>query len=465
MTSHANKSRRLAGLAAATATAIILTGCSSGAENVDAADTLTIWTFKNEWVPGLEAAATAFNDATGKDVSVNVEYFGEDDGVYSSKVTAAARGNTLPDLVTAYGSQWDYVGAGIYQQLNGQTDDTLSNFPQPVVEGFITYNEDTKAACAANPDCTYSDVEVGDYYTLPQISGATGFFFANKELLSEAGLDPEKIPADWEELIDAIDTTKSALGDEGGVALPLKIPETGWLWLLRPLLFTQLGGAATKELFDDKTGDAWRDPKVVDALALYDELTPNWIPSVLTDAIQETDQAFASGKATWYYGGTFSLAGLVQKGMDPNNLAIFAMPTAQGGALEPLKLTPWASGSLGVSKDSKNPELALEFLEFYMSPEGAEAFASVVADSPAVTLPEGAQASSPALAAATEATFGEGEDSYSEVDVYGPTCDAASTLNNQAAVALTGLITGQTTPSDLSASLADLYAKAWQACA
>lgn len=454
---------RLGGAVATVALAAsALVACSGGAG--EASESLTIWTFKNEWVPGLEAAATAFNEETGRDVDITIEYFSEADGVYASRVSAAARSDSLPDLVTAYGSQWDYVGAGIYKQLNGVLDENLADFPEPIVNGFVKFNESNAAACAANPDCTYPDVEVGDYFTFPQISGATGFFFANKELLAEADLDPEQTPATWEELVDAVETTTSTLGESGGVALPLKIPETGWLWLLRPMLFTQLGGDGVADLFADKSGQSWTDPAVVKTLELYDELSPYWIPSVLNDAIEEADQAFVSGRAAWYYGGTFSLAGLVQKGMDPANLAIFSMPVAEGGELSELHLTPWASGPIGVSKDAKNEELALEFLSFYASPAGGEAFASKVADSPAVILPDDAAPTSPALAAATEAVFGSGSDSYDEFTVYGPTCDAAGTLNNQAAVALTGLITKQQTPQSLAATLADLYGKAWASC-
>lgn len=441
---------------------LILAGCAAPSGDT-ASDSLTVWTFKKEWVPGIEAAAEAYAEKTGGTVTIDVEYFDEANGVYSSKVTAAARGDELPDLLTAYGSQWDYVGGKLFQQLNGKMDDTLANFPPALVDSFVKFTEANAETCSANPDCTYGDVKVGDYYTLPQISGATGYFYANRDQLEAAGIDPDAISADWATLVENISKTHEELGDAGGVALPLKIPETGWLWLLRPTLFTQLGASATADLFADKTGQSWLDPAVVKSLELYDELSPYLIPSVLQDGIEEADQAFVSGQATWYYGGTFSLAGLVQKGMDPSKLVVFPMPVAEGGELSALTLRPWASGSIGVSKDAQNTELALDFLKFYMSEPGAQAFASKVADTPAVVLPAADSADNP-LVPATEASFGDGEDAYDEFVSYGPTCDAAKTLNNQAAVALTGFVTGEQTPDSLASTLADLYQKAWTAC-
>jgi multiple sugar transport system substrate-binding protein len=462
---HLGKKPALRFVAAIASLAVIgaaVAGCTSSSNAKS--DTLTIWTFKKEWIPGIEAAAAAYKKKTGTDVTVKVDYFDEANGVYSSKVSAAARSKTLPDLLTAYGSQWDYVGGNLYKKLNGKLDDTLKNIPSSLVDSFVKFNSADQATCKANPDCTYGSVKVGDYYTLPQISGATGYFYANKTLLQSAGVNLDKAPSSWGDLVADIQKSHAALGDKGGVALPLKIPETGWLWLLRPMLFTQLGKEATDALFADKSGKAWQDPKVIKALSLYDQLSPYWIPSVLQDGIEETDQAFVSGNAAWYYGGTFSLAGLAQKGMDTSKLAIFPMPVAAGGALSQLKLTPWASGPLGVSKDAKNEQGAIDFLKFYMSPDGAQAFASKVADTPAVTLPAGSSTGNPALVQATKESFGSGDDAYNEFTTYGPTCDAAKTLNNQAAVALTGLVTKQTTPEKLGSTLAELYQKAWSAC-
>jgi len=444
----------------------VLAGCSSGSSDPDgSSDTLTVWTFKKEWVPGLEAAAKAYAEKTGTDFKLDIQYFNEENGIYASKVAAAARSKTLPDLLTAYGSSWDYVGGGLYQKLNGKMDDVLGNIPTALVDDFVKLNQATATTCADNPDCTYADVKVGDYYTVPQISGATGYFFANKAKLKEAGVDPDTAPADWAELISEMEKTKAALGKTGGFAMPLKIPETGWLWLLRPALFTQLGAEKLDALFADKSGAMWEDPAVVKTLENYDELSPYWIDSALQNDIIMTDDAFAAGQATWYFGGTFSLAGLVQKGVDPADLLVFPMPTAAGAEASQLKLRPWASGQIGISSSTKKTEAATEFLKFYMSKPAAEAFQEAVHDTPAVALPADDAAASNPLVAATDVSFGDGPDAYNEVKAYGPQCDAAKTLNNQAAVALTQLIGGKTTPDALAAKLHDLYKKAWASCA
>lgn len=425
---------------------------------------LSAWTFKKEWVPGLEAVADAYAKATGKNFKLDVQYFNEENGIYASKVSAAGRGDSLPDLLTSYGSQWDYVGGGLFEQLNGKLDTALTNIPTTLVDTFVKMNQANADACKANPDCTYGDVQIGDYYTVPQISGGTGFFFVNKSKLAEAGLDPNAAPADWSALIADMQKTAAADAATGGFIMPLKIPETGWLWLLRPMLFTQLGAEKTEALFADPTGALWEDPAVVHTLQLYDELSPYWTSNALQSDIIGADDTFAAGQATWYYGGTFSLAGLVQRGLNPDDMLIFPMPAATGGALDRLTLQPWASGQIGISSDSQKSEEAQAFLEFYMSQPAAEVFQAAVHDTPAVTLPPGPDSGANPMQAATSETFGEGSDAFNEFTVYGPQCDGAKTLNNQAAVALTQLIGDGTTPEELAATLHDLYHKAWASC-
>jgi multiple sugar transport system substrate-binding protein len=448
----------------------VAAGCSSSGSSsagdgdgthASGAVKLTAWTPNSQWVAGLKAAADAYNK-TGKKLTLDVQYIDQENGVYASKVAAATRTNTLPDLLTVNGAdQWSYVGAGEFKKLNGIMDATLTNFPQSVVGNYIKYSETNKKVCDANKDCTYKDVQVGDYYTFPQISGGTGYFFVNKSLLTQAGLDPSHVPATWSELVQEIQASHDKLGDTGGLIMPLQLPESGWLWFFRPLLFTQLGPDKTMALFSDKSGQAWRDPAVLNTLKLYDQLSPLWVPSVLQDSIDVGDDLFSGGKATWYLGGTYSLSGLVQKGMDPDNLLIFPIPTAPGGALDKLEILPWASGFIGISKSTKNESAAEDFLKFYMSQPGAEAFATAVHDAPAVSVPE---SSDNPMAAAEKASFSDGPNAFSDFTIYGPTCDGASTLNHQASVALTQLIGGHTTPDKLAQQLAGLYKKAWSAC-
>ena len=59
-------------------TSLVLAGCTTHTGNgTDASGALTIWTFKKEWVPGLEAAGAAYSEKNGGDVTVDVEYFDE----------------------------------------------------------------------------------------------------------------------------------------------------------------------------------------------------------------------------------------------------------------------------------------------------------------------------------------------------------------------------------------------------
>jgi ABC-type glycerol-3-phosphate transport system substrate-binding protein len=425
-------------------------------------ETLTIWTWKENHIPAIKAVADAWNAKTGGNVNVDVQFYTETDAVFQNKITAAARTNGLPDLLSYYGgAHWDLAGSGILTDLTSDVDaDWLSQFPASIVDGGIKLSDGKAAACASNADCKYKDIKAGSVSALPQIAGATGYVFANKKLLQTAGVDVNRPPANWQEWIDAMTKTVAADPQKGGLGLGLKVPETGYLWVFRLLGFSHLGSDAFAARFNQ--GGQWTSPASEKTFRLYDQLSPLWLPTALQTDIGAAESAFGRGDSAWLIGGTFSYSTLIQTGIDPNDVMVFPVPTDASDVIKTRTLKPWVSVMLGVTKDAKNRQLALDFMRFYFSQEGAAIFGTTAQDLPAIALPPGSVNAGPL--AATQEAFSDSPDAFDEFTTYGPQCDAAKTVTNQASVALTRLITKESDPAQVAQEFQTIFDTAWKAC-
>ena len=471
------RNRRL--MAIVTCMSVILVGCGSAdddtaddpaavgdtgatdAPEAGESEVLTIWTFKQNHVPALEKIGSDWAATLDRPVDVNVEFYAESDGVYANKIAASVRTNELPDLLSYWGgSQWDLAGQGVLQDLSKDVDDEwMSAFPEPLRDD-IQLSEDLAASCADNPDCEYPDVPAGSVYALPQISGATGYVFANRKLLESAGVDQDNPPANWKEWVQAMETTVAKNPRKGGLALGLKVPETGYLWIYRLLSWSHLGPEQYGERFGPD-GD-WTSPESVETVELYDQLSDIWVPNALQTDISEAEAMFGRGDAAWLVGGTFSFSTFAQAGITPEDVMAFPLPTASGDVIADRELKPWASLMLGITKDVDDRALALEFMRYLFSPEGGATFADEAKDLPAVDVPDDA-VSAQALVEMKQA-FSDSDDAFDEFAVHGPQCDEASTVTNQAAVELSRLITGESAPTEVAEKFQNIFGSAWDAC-
>jgi len=114
---------------------------------------------------------------------------------YVAKVAAAAAGGALPDLLDVDLIYMpDFINQGLLQPITAQIDgyehkDVLSPGHMAV-----------------------STTDEGEIYGVPFLVDASSLFW-NKDLFEQAGLDPEKGPATWDEVIEDARAI-SALGDD-----------------------------------------------------------------------------------------------------------------------------------------------------------------------------------------------------------------------------------------------------------
>lgn len=188
------RSRKLLGvLAAATAVGLGLSGCA-GSDNAGGGSggttTIQFWhrTFtpaENAWYKDIVAK---FN-ASQKDVKVVDTEVPAD--AWDQKMKAAQAAGKAPDVYTHPGAIQDGVDSGQLRKLNGIVSDKAL--------GEII---DT-----AKP---VSEVD-GTYYAYPLLMEPQAVLFWNKDMLTKAGVDAEKGPATWDDLLAACAKIKPTL--------------------------------------------------------------------------------------------------------------------------------------------------------------------------------------------------------------------------------------------------------------
>src|SRR6187431_2802967 len=192
MTIHRRRRAPLRALTAIVATAALMGGlaaCSGsddtpapaesiGPDGVDDGSTLTLWTRAP-----LEKQANLLVDAYNESHENQVKLTVVPNDDYVAKVGAAAGSNSLPDLFAAdivYVPNW--VQQGLFQNMTANIDGM--EFKDSINKGHLS-----------------AGTSEGKEYVLPFVLDLSMLFW-NKELFAEAGLDPEKGPADLAEFAE-----------------------------------------------------------------------------------------------------------------------------------------------------------------------------------------------------------------------------------------------------------------------
>src|SRR6218665_1339404 len=94
---------------------------------------LTVWTFKQSEIKALEAAGADWGKQNNMTVKVSVY---TPDDAYRTKIQAAAKSKTLPDIISIHsqGGDWKLAQAGIVQDI---TDDFTSSWQDQLLPGVI----------------------------------------------------------------------------------------------------------------------------------------------------------------------------------------------------------------------------------------------------------------------------------------------------------------------------------------
>jgi sn-glycerol 3-phosphate transport system substrate-binding protein len=181
--------------------------------------------------------------------------------------------------------------------------------------------------------------------------------YYNKDMFRAAGLDPEKAPTTWDEIVEM--GKKLTTEDHHG----LMIPSTGYPYWMFQALAIQNG----KELMsNDGLTTNFDDPKVVDTLEFWKSLsTEHGIMPEGTVEWGTLRQAFLEGETAMMWHSTGNLTAV-------KNDATFDFGVAMLPGQERLG-SPTGGGNFYLFKDSTDEEkqAALELIKFMTAPEQA----------------------------------------------------------------------------------------------
>ena len=283
------------------------------------------------------------------------------------KVIQAAGTGTLPDIVQ--------IHSGWYTNL--MPSETLANLTDYAEKDQLKLEE---LLVEAEMKRSYWE---GNLYSLPNVNaGAQGLFFYNKDLMRQAGLDPERdAPKNWAEFVEVskVLVEKLNTGSELDVIAWDPNQMAG-----QPATIVFSYGAGHPTVSEDSKTSLVNTPGVVDTAKAFDSYIEDiyggygsyrgileWNSRVAgadTGAAQVL--AFINGNQVFYVSGSWTV-GQVKSGAPDMDLGVLPVPgfkREHGGTAK----NGW---SYSISKTSENKAAAWDFLKYItIDPEGNGAF-------------------------------------------------------------------------------------------
>ena len=319
-------------------------GCSS--QKIETKPTINIWHWMTDRDATFQELAKKYEALTG--VRVNFELYAPSDA-YSQKIRAAAQGINLPDVFGILGEKRDFasfVRAGHILDITPYMEADNNNWKNKFFPKALAVNE----------------FGVGNSYKVKPgifavpIDIMTIQMVYNKKLFSQLGLNPNRPPKTFQELLD-IGVKIKAAGMQGLVS--------GWgeVWMIDCLAnnyaFNIMG--KDKVLATIRGEVAYTDPDWIKVFSIFKQMQDSGVlaKGLVTMINKSAEQLFANEKAVFAFNGSWCVN--VYKGMNPN-LEYGAMLPPEASGQYPIAIWGGAGSSFMVNARSKNKEEAVKFL-------------------------------------------------------------------------------------------------------
>lgn len=274
-----------------------------------------------------------------ENISVEAVYSGSYDETMT-KAQTAARGGDAPDVAVLLSTE-------LYTLLDG---DLIVSFDDLVEEGDQAWLDSFYEALMAN-----GQDDEGTTWSVP-FQRSTIVQYHNKDVFTEAGLDPEAPPATWDEL----ETASKTIIDAGAAEVGVEIPTTDYTyWLFQALAIqndTILQNDAGTETY-------FTEPGAVEALEYWLGLGDQGLAPDGTVEWASTPEDFLRGRTAIMWTSTGNLTNV--KDNADFDFGVSMLPEkARSGS-------PTGGGNIYVFKDTTEDEqaAALELSKWLTAPE------------------------------------------------------------------------------------------------
>ncbi|HET7714945.1 MAG TPA: sugar ABC transporter substrate-binding protein [Bauldia sp.] len=299
------------------------------------------------WTPNWgEARAKELADkfmAANPGITVKMEVT-VSDGL-PTRIQTALRSGSPPDLIEAqHGWVVPYAQAGLLAPL----DDVLAALG---ADDFV-------------PASLKYDTWDGHVWGIPYRIETHGVLY-NKGAFKAAGLDPEKPPETWSELIE-VATKLTGKGANGQDQYGFAITGGGEFGntVFRSLPFIWMNGGSI--ISDDMTKATVNEPAAVEAVTFYTDFLKKGLspPSTLQNDGTANRRLFIAETVAMYQSGQFDVGSIRKE--NPNiDIGVMMIPHPEGKETAAI-LGGW---SFIVPKDAPNPDETKKFIEFLAQSE------------------------------------------------------------------------------------------------
>lgn len=366
------KLKRSVAVAGVAAAALGLSACAGGAAPTNSgggdSDTVTFrsWSPIEQTTRQMIEAFEAENDGT---IDATIFNYPE----YIVDLQSRASSNTMPDIV---GLQPGALTQQYRDHLLPLQDCAAETWGEDWQDKF--YPIGIEQSRMGNPE--------GDenFYSLPILTQTVNLW-ANTELFDEQG---QEIPTTWDELVSTVDAMQG--NDFAPFLLPAK---DSWL---RNVVFLQIvNNVAPGVVYEAEEGaTAWTEPDIVKGFEYWQKLFTEGIAqegAIGLDAYPSAVNQFEAGNAAMIPLGAWWI-----QQSDPTKTDIpplsegmsgywpFLFPTIPGGAAES-QFVGGIDVSLGIAKNSANPDLACKVLTDFIAGSAGQKLVNTMNDVPAVT--------------------------------------------------------------------------------
>ncbi len=328
---------------------------------------ILLWHWMTDRDDALQALADRYTKETG--TKIRLELYAPSDA-YASKVRAAAQTNTLPDIFGVLGESRDlasFITSGRVANLASAMSANNGAWQKQ----FFVKALATNTFSAGNEH----HVSVGVYGVPIDVTNIQMLY--NKDLFKQAGLDPERAPATWNEFIKDWRQLKAA-------GIPGFVSGWGETWMIdcfaNNYAFNVMG---EKKVLDTFRGLVpYTDPDWIRVLSLFEEIRREelLVSGAVTMVNKTAEQTFANGKAAFAFNGSWCVN--VYKGMNPDlHFGVLLPPRLIDH--NPMRIWGGAGSSFMVNAQSPNVDASIKFLQWLTAAPQQVELAKATANLPA----------------------------------------------------------------------------------